>query len=88
MIDKYTKKIITYCEKRETTLANKRRLIDSLIHNNDIGPERRAFETSKATEIAKLDNELWYIDETLTWFHDRQDSFRNLKREANKTPVK
>lgn len=69
-------------------MNNKRILIDSLEYNYDRGPERREYETEKANEIAKIDNELYYIDETLSGFHTKKGSYESLKREINLTPTK
>lgn len=64
-------------------MNNKRILIDSLEFNYDRGPDRREYETEKANEIAKIDNELYYINETLSDFHNKKGSYESLKRELS-----
>lgn len=80
LINLYTKKITSYNKKREVILNNKRVLINSLENNYDNGPKRREFENNTANALAKIDNELYCVNETLETIFDKKDSCESRRR--------
>lgn len=88
LINTYTKKIISYNRKRALIIDNRKILIDSLEYNYDLGSERRKFENNTANALARIDNELYCVNETLTNIFDKKDSYESRRRTLKQTPAK